>query len=106
MDFDAATHTASNYKVLSMETDPMRPAWPFVLPDNGGVVFTRTDGADFSGEGAGLAGIGGRPGQRPLHRRRRERHGHDPRAGDGLRHAGRRDEQHDATCRSAPRSCT
>jgi hypothetical protein len=54
MSFDFATKTASDYKVLYMDTET-RPAWPFVLPDNNGVVFTRTNGADFSGEGAGLA---------------------------------------------------
>jgi hypothetical protein len=56
IDLDSATHTASNRRVLFTDS-AMRPGWPFVLPDNGGVVFTRTDGADFSGEGAGLAGL-------------------------------------------------
>jgi hypothetical protein len=56
MDYDTATNTASNYRTLFMDTD-MRPAWPFILPDNGGVVFTRTDGDNFSGEGLGIGAI-------------------------------------------------
>jgi hypothetical protein len=32
----------------------VRPAWPFLLPDNHGVVFIRTDDADFTGNGAGV----------------------------------------------------
>jgi hypothetical protein len=58
MDFDGATRKASNYRMLYMESDmALRPGWPFVLPDNGAVLFTRTDGSDFSGDGAGLAGL-------------------------------------------------
>jgi hypothetical protein len=57
MAFDAASKTASDYKVLFMDSE-MRPGWPFVLPDNNAVVFTRTNGADFSGEGAGLGDVG------------------------------------------------
>jgi hypothetical protein len=34
----------------------MRPAWPFVLPDNHGVVFVRTDDGDFTGGGVGVQG--------------------------------------------------
>ena len=33
----------------------MRPGWPFVLPDNHGVVFVRTDDFDFTGGGIGVA---------------------------------------------------
>jgi len=58
MDYDTATHTATNRRVLFMDTD-MRPGWPFALPDDNAVMFTRTTGADFSGDGAGLAGIPG-----------------------------------------------
>jgi hypothetical protein len=55
MDFDIPARSATNYRVVYTETDTTkRPGWPFFLPDSGGVVFTRTDGADFSGDGAGL----------------------------------------------------
>lgn len=55
VDFDAATNTGSNYRVLH-EDATLRPGWPFILPDSKGVVFTLTNGGDFSGEGAGLLG--------------------------------------------------
>jgi hypothetical protein len=54
MSYDVTTNTATGYRMLFTDTN-MRPGWPFVLPDNGAVVFTRTDGMDFSGEGAGIA---------------------------------------------------
>jgi hypothetical protein len=60
MDYDVKANKASNYKMLSHEADPKsatRPGWPFFLPDGKAVLFVRTDGADFSGGGAGLAGI-------------------------------------------------
>jgi hypothetical protein len=58
MKYDTAANKASEYRVLFMDGDPnMRPGWPFVLPDDQAVVFTRTDGVDFSGEGAGIAGL-------------------------------------------------
>ena len=58
MDFDGTTRKATNYRMLFMENDAtLRPGWPFFLPDNGAVVFTRTNGSDFSGDGAGLAGL-------------------------------------------------
>jgi hypothetical protein len=57
MDYDTANNKATNYRVIHMESDPLRPGWPFILPDDKGVVFTATDGTDFSGEGAGLAGL-------------------------------------------------
>jgi hypothetical protein len=56
MNYDTKTDTASGYKMVAKEADPMRPSWPFVLPDNGGVIYARTDSADFSGGGAGLLG--------------------------------------------------
>jgi hypothetical protein len=63
MQYDVKTDTASGYKMLMQEgAGSTRPAWPFVLPDNGAVVFTRTDSADFSGNGAGITGAGGLPG--------------------------------------------
>lgn len=55
--YDTSTHTASDYTVLYEEpAGAMRPAWPFVLPDNGGVVFARTDALDFTGGGVGVSG--------------------------------------------------
>jgi hypothetical protein len=55
MSFDIATKTASNYRVLY--TDSMlQPAWPFILPDNNGVIFARTASTEFSGEGVGING--------------------------------------------------
>ena len=54
--YDTTTHTASEYAVIYEEAPgPMRPAWPFVLPDNHGVVFVRTDDFDFTGGGVGVA---------------------------------------------------
>lgn len=55
MSYDVASHTATDYRILTTEPEgAMRPGWPFMLPDNGGVVFVRTDGVDFSGDGAGV----------------------------------------------------
>ena len=55
--YDTHTHTASEYAVLYEEpAGTMRPGWPFVLPDNGGVVFARTSELDFSGGGVGVSG--------------------------------------------------
>ena len=56
VDFATATNQAGNYRVV-YEDNEMRPGWPFMLPDNGAIVFARTDGADFSGDGAGLLGL-------------------------------------------------
>jgi hypothetical protein len=57
--YDVKTNTASGYKMLMQETGNMRPGWSFFLPDNDGVVFTRTDGSDFSGNGAGIMSMMG-----------------------------------------------
>jgi hypothetical protein len=65
MSYDVKTNTASGYKMLMKESGAMRPGWPFVLPDNGAVVFVRTDGADFSGNGAGITAAGGLGGGLP-----------------------------------------
>jgi len=55
MDYDAANRKGSGLRVIYTESDAaLRPGWPFFLPDNGGIVFVRTDGQDFSGDGAGL----------------------------------------------------
>ena len=58
MDYDTATHKATNYKALMRDADATRPGWPFFLPDAKAVVFTRTLSPDFSGLGA-YVGIGG-----------------------------------------------
>jgi hypothetical protein len=62
MDFDIASRKAANYRDVFSDSE-YRPGWPFLLPDNRAVVFTRTDGMDFSGEGAGLQLRGPLPNQ-------------------------------------------
>jgi hypothetical protein len=57
MTFDIGTRKASGYKKI-YENDKSYPGWPFVLPDNKGVVFVLGDQADFSGNGLGL-NVGG-----------------------------------------------
>ena len=52
--FDAATNSASDQRVLFVDPDDTRPAWPFFLPDNGALVVARTTGIDFSGDSAGI----------------------------------------------------
>jgi hypothetical protein len=57
--FDSATNTGSAYQKLYQETAAgIRPAWPFFLPDDKGIVFQRSGSADFSGDAAGIAGTG------------------------------------------------
>jgi len=57
MRYDSASHTASEYTPLYTEpAGAMRPAWPFPLPDNKGVVFLRTDDPTFTGNGVGVSG--------------------------------------------------
>ncbi len=54
MDYDTKLHKGSRRRIL-LEEDPtgaIRPGWPFVLPDNRAVVFTRTDDSAFSGSGS------------------------------------------------------
>jgi hypothetical protein len=59
--FDRATNTASGQRTVYTEADSTEhPGWPFVLPDDGAVVFERTTSSDYSGEGVGFAGgLGG-----------------------------------------------
>jgi hypothetical protein len=55
MHYDTKAHAATDYTMLFAEAaGDMRPAWPFVLPDNHGVLFVRTDDGDFTGGGAGV----------------------------------------------------
>jgi hypothetical protein len=59
MHYDVKTHSASDYKKLVQEpAGDTRPGWPFMLPDNHAVIFVRTDGTDFSGNGAGVMSTG------------------------------------------------
>lgn len=59
MKYDVTAHAASEPRTLMTSAGNLRPGWPFILPDNRGVVFTQTDGRDFSGDGAGLLGAPG-----------------------------------------------
>jgi hypothetical protein len=52
MDFDVKTNKASNYRMLMKDDADTRPGWPFFLPDDKAVVFTRTASNEFSGDGA------------------------------------------------------
>jgi hypothetical protein len=56
MSYDTANDLASKYRPLTQETAPLRPAWPFFLPDGKAIVYVRTDSQDFSGNGAGIGG--------------------------------------------------
>jgi hypothetical protein len=57
MKYDSKAHAASEPNVLYKEgPGAMRPGWPFVLPDNHGVLFVRTDDGDFTGGGVGVSG--------------------------------------------------
>lgn len=51
MDFDAASRTASNRRTIHTDTTH-QVGWPFFLPDNRAVVFTRTSSPTHSGGGA------------------------------------------------------
>jgi hypothetical protein len=61
MRYDTADDSASNYRQLTTETAPLRPGWPFFLPDGKAVVYVRTASSDFSGNGAGLGGSANGP---------------------------------------------
>ena len=56
MQYDTATHTATDYTMLHQESGELHPGWPFALPDNRGVVFIRTAASDFTGGGVGISG--------------------------------------------------
>ena len=51
MNFDLGKKTASDYRKLYQVSAPNYPAWPFILPDNKGMVFAVGPTADFSGGG-------------------------------------------------------
>ncbi|MEO7889309.1 MAG: hypothetical protein ABIW19_04825, partial [Vicinamibacterales bacterium] len=52
MDFDLKSRKASNPRTIA--TDSNFLGWPFLLPDNRAVVFSVTNGRDFSGGGVGI----------------------------------------------------
>lgn len=52
--FDGGTNTASGNRILFTDSGTTKPAWPFFLPDNQGLIIQRTDSGDFSGGAAGL----------------------------------------------------
>jgi len=55
MSFDGSKRVASGYRQVYQTSAPNYPAWPFVLPDNNGVVFAVGPTADFSGGGVGVS---------------------------------------------------
>jgi WD40-like Beta Propeller Repeat len=55
MDFDSTARTASNEKQLF--AGDSYAGWPFLLPDNGAVIFTVGDSANFTGNGVGVNGF-------------------------------------------------
>ncbi len=54
MSFDGGKRVASGYRQIYKVAAPNYAGWPFILPDNNGVVFAVGPTADFSGNGAGL----------------------------------------------------
>jgi hypothetical protein len=56
MDYDAANRVASNVRSLWTGQDGFA-GWPFLLPDNGAVVFTWGESRDFTGSGVGVNGF-------------------------------------------------
>jgi hypothetical protein len=52
MDYDATARHASNQRALWDAKSAGFVGWPFVSPDNGGVIFTLTSDPSFSGGGA------------------------------------------------------
>lgn len=54
MNFDGTKRMASGYRQLYQVSAPNYPAWPFVLPDNEGMVFAVGPTTDFSGNGVGV----------------------------------------------------
>ncbi len=56
MKFDPVMRVASDYRNLFATGNGTYPAWPFFLPDGKALTFAIGEAADFSGNGAGLAG--------------------------------------------------
>ena len=53
MDYDTSARKASNERSLYTSTTGYT-GWPFVLPDNGAVIFTIGEMSNFSGDGVGI----------------------------------------------------
>jgi hypothetical protein len=60
MDYDAAARKAQNERSV-YKSPSSYLGWPFVLPDNRGVIFTEGESPDFSGGGVGLGALFGGP---------------------------------------------
>jgi len=56
MAFDGTARKASGYKKVWEADSPNYAAWPFILPDDKGIVCAVGPNADFSGGGVGLTG--------------------------------------------------
>lgn len=56
MAFDGAARKASGYRQIYKVASPNYVAWPFILPDNKGIVCAVGPNSDFSGGGIGLGG--------------------------------------------------
>ncbi len=56
MDYDASKRSASNGRALWTGKNGFA-GWPFLLPDNGAVVFTWGASRDFTGSGVGIRGL-------------------------------------------------
>ncbi|MET0285266.1 MAG: hypothetical protein ABW352_12380 [Polyangiales bacterium] len=56
MDYDSGARTASNARSLWTGKNGFA-GWPFLLPDNGAVVFTFGESRDFTGRGVGVNGF-------------------------------------------------
>lgn len=55
MDFDVGSRSATNKRIIYSDPDPLHyPGWPFVLPDNRAVIFSRTTTTAHTGNGAGV----------------------------------------------------
>ncbi|HEX5656290.1 MAG TPA: hypothetical protein VFX59_03805 [Polyangiales bacterium] len=52
MDYDGAARRGSNPREIYTAGNAGFPGWPFILPDNAGVIFTLTESSGFSGGGA------------------------------------------------------
>ncbi|MET0384328.1 MAG: hypothetical protein ABW321_00140, partial [Polyangiales bacterium] len=55
MTYDKTARVLAGQKVVFTDTDRY-PGWPFFLPDNKAVIFTRGTNSGFSGAGAGIIG--------------------------------------------------
>jgi hypothetical protein len=55
MDYDTMGRKATNHRKIYEGTDDKLAGWPFVLPDNKGVVFHKGTQSDFSGGNVGIA---------------------------------------------------